>query len=435
MKRYLIYLLLIAAAFSACKKEDDPIFDKSPDERLNETLAKYQDAMVGAPYGWKLLVYPSGVPNSVFSFYCRFNDANRVTMFSDFNATTSVELKESSYRLKALQQPALLFDTYSYIHLLCDPDGSVNGGAYGAGLASDFEFSLDGIAGDSILLTGRLHNSKAFMVKATQQEQEAYVNLQRNRAFENITRFLTYFKRINVGGTEYEIKANIYAHTVTFSWKDGNGNVQEVQVGFYYTPTGIALSPAFTDGATTISNLDGIVWSQATQTLKGTAGSSSFTISGFASPLSVDSTAAHRWWQQGLDQEYWVSIYGFHVNGVEDAYQVTTLPDYYFMGFWPQFGTSGGSPYDLQGFVTQTGDQQPALSYGIAFKPPTFLADGRVTFSYLGTLGDLPSETTPIGNTVSKMVDASGFYLVQTGPSSYDMVSARDGKAWITWER
>ncbi|HEU4553001.1 MAG TPA: DUF4302 domain-containing protein [Chitinophaga sp.] len=434
MKRYLLYFLLIVAAFSACKKEDDPIFDKSPDERLNETLAKYQQAMVNAPYGWKLLVYPSGVPNSVFSFYCRFNDANRVTMFSDFDAATSVELKESSYRLKALQQPALLFDTYSYIHLLCDPDGSVNGGAYGLGLSSDFEFSLDGIAGDSILLTGRLHNSKAYMVKATQQEQEAYTSLQRNRAFENIARFLTYFKRITVSGTQYEIKANIYAHTITFSWKDANGSTQEVQVGFYYTPTGIALSPAFTDGATTIASLDGIAWNQNTQTLKGNAGSSSFTISGFARPLSVDSTAAQRWWQQGLDQEYWVSLYGFHVNGVEDAYQVTTLPDYYFMGYWPKFGTSGGSPYDLLGFVTQTGDQQPALSYGPAFNP-AFKTDGRVTFTYLGDLGTYPPETAPIAKTISKLIDANGFYLVQTGPKRYDMVSARDGKAWITWER
>jgi hypothetical protein len=355
-------------------------------------------------------------------------------MFSDFDAATSVELKESSYRLKALQQPALLFDTYSYIHLLCDPDGSVNGGAYGLGLSSDFEFSLDGITGDSMLLTGRLHNSKAYMVKATQQEQEAYTSLQRNRAFENIARFLTYFKRITVAGAQYEIKANIYAHTITFSWKDANGGTQEVQVGFYYTPTGIALSPAFTDGATTITSLDGIAWNQDTQTLKGNAGSSSFTISGFASPLSVDSTAAQRWWQQGLDQEYWVSLYGFHVNGVEDAYQVTTLPDYYFMGYWPKFGASGGSPYDLLGFVTQTGDQQPALSYGPAFNP-VFKTDGRVSFTYLGDLGTYPSETAPIAKTISKLIDANGFYLVQTGPKRYDMVSARDGKAWITWER
>ena len=431
MKQYLLYLFVIIATLTACKKEDDPIFPKSPDERLNDTLNKYQQTLTGAPYGWKVLIYPAGVPHSVFGFYCRFNDSNRVAMFSDFDAASSITLKESSYRLKALQQPSLLFDTYSYIHVLSDPDGGVNGGANGQGLGSDFEFALNGMSGDTILLTGRFNKSKAYLIKATQQEQQDYYNLKRNRAFENITKFLTYFKRISVGGSQYEIKVNIYAHTITFSWKDANGVLQSVEVGFYFTATGIAFSPAFTDGVNTITGLENIVWNEGTQTLKGT----DFTIAGFAKPLVVDSTAARRWWQQGLDQEYWISPAGFHDNGVDDAYNINGLPDYYFMGFWPQYGTSGGASYDLLGFVTQTGDKQPTLSYGPAFGAPTFSTDGRVRFSYLGDLGDYPPDITPIAKTVSKLVDANGFYLVQTGPNAYDMVSAKDGKAWITWFR
>src|SRR5690242_11613758 len=171
MRKYLLCLILIITVFTACKKEDDPVFDQSPDARITATLNKYQQELVNAPYGWKGLIFPKGIPRSVFGFYFKFNDANRVSMFSDFDASTSSTLKESSYRLKALQQPCLLFDTYSYVHLLSDPDAGVNGGAYGSGLSSDFEFSLDSISGDTIKLTGRFNKCEAYLVKATQQEQ------------------------------------------------------------------------------------------------------------------------------------------------------------------------------------------------------------------------------------------------------------------------
>jgi hypothetical protein len=78
-------------------------------------------------------------------------------MLSDFNETTATVLKESSYRLKALQQPTLIFDTYSYLHLLSDPDPNVAGGIAGKGYNSDFEFAYDPTIAqaDTIILTGR----------------------------------------------------------------------------------------------------------------------------------------------------------------------------------------------------------------------------------------------------------------------------------------
>ncbi len=378
MQKHCLYLLLLLS-FAACKKEDDPLFDKSPDERINETLSNYQQALTGAPYGWKALVFPSGVPKGVFSFYFRFNDSNRVAMFSDFDAASSATLKESSYRLKALQQPSLLFDTYSYLHVLSDPDAGVNGGVYGQGLYSDFEFSLDSISGDKILLTGRFHRSKAILIKATQQEQQAYMSLQRNREFEKQRQFLTYFKRITLGGHQYEITVNLFGHVIKFTWVDGQGHKQEFETGFYYTPSGVAFYPAFTDGNQTIANLDNITWDGALQTIKFAANGANGTITGFAKPLAPDSTAARRWWQAVAGGDYWVGPYGFRVNGVDDAFHVTTLPDYAFMGFWPAYGTSGGVTYDLLGFVTQSGDQQSTLSYGLAFNPLPLVMTERST--------------------------------------------------------
>lgn len=429
MRKYLLYLILIISVFTACKKEDDPVFSQSPDERITAELNKYKQELVNAPYGWKGLIFPKGVAGSVFSFYFRFTDANRVSMFSDFDPTTSVTLKESSYRLKALQQPCLLFDTYSYVHLLSDPDGGVNGGAYGAGLSSDFEFSLDSIAGDTIKLTGRFHKCNAYLVRATQQEQQDYMSPQRNRDFDHIMDFITYWKRLTAGGKQYDLIVNQAGHVITFIWLDENGARQEFVTGFYYTPQGIAFAPALTNGGQTISGIDNLSWDASGQVIKGTMNGENVTINGFPRPLAPELEAPRRWWQQGKSFQYWVAPYGFHSNGVDDAFGITNLPNYYFMGFWPEFQ---GNNYDLLGFVTVE-DNEPVLSYGPVFRAPTFTTDGRMTFSYLGYIGEFPADATPVTRTRLQLTDASGYYLVQRGPVLWDMVSAKDGKTWITW--
>lgn len=429
MRRYLLCLILIITVFTACKKEDDPVFDQSPDARITATLNKYQQELVNAPYGWKGLIFPKGMPRSVFGFYFKFNDVNRVSMFSDFDASTSTTLKESSYRLKALQQPCLLFDTYSYVHLLSDPDGDVNGGAYGSGLSSDFEFSLDSISGDTIKLTGRFHKCEAYLVKATQQEQADYISLQRNREFDHMTDFITYWKRLTAGGKQYDIIINKPGHVITFIWLDENGVRREFVTGFYYTPKGVAFAPALTDGQLTIAGIENLSWDAANQVIKGTANGEDVTIKGFTQPLAPEKEGPRRWWAQGKGLTYWVAPQGFRSNGVADAFGISNLPGYYFMGFWPQYD---GSPYDLLGFVTVE-DNEAALRYGPAFSEPTFSDEGKINFSYIGYLGEFPADQTPITRTRLQLTDASGYYLVQIAPLAWDMVSAKDGRTWITW--
>ncbi|MEP6701317.1 MAG: DUF4302 domain-containing protein, partial [Bacteroidota bacterium] len=202
MKKGIVYFLLITGAFSSCKKDDKSVFDQSPDDRLNATLSKYQAQLSGAQNGWKAVIYPAG--GGAYSFYFKFNDSNRVKMYSDFDSVTAITLKESSYRLKALLQPSIIFDTYSYIHLLADPNEAqvitvnVNNGGLGEGLKSDFEFYFDSTTTDSIKLIGRFNGSKAVLVRATAQEATAF-NSGRLKDGLLINRFLTYFKRLTVG--------------------------------------------------------------------------------------------------------------------------------------------------------------------------------------------------------------------------------------------
>ncbi len=82
-----------------------------------------------------------------------------------------------------------------------------------------------------------------------------------------------------------------------------------------------------------------------------------------------------------------------------------------------------------------TEDGQLTLSFGTAFEPPAFTADGRIVFGdYLGDLGDIPADAMePYVNTALKLMESEGFFLVQTGDDEYDMVSATNGQSWINW--
>lgn len=439
MKRALSYFLLALLAFTSCRKDNnDSVFPGTTDERINKTLAEYQSALAGSPYGWNARLTTAA--GSVYNFHFSFNDANRVLMFSDIDTLTASERKESSFRLKALQQPALIFDTYSYLHILADPDGSVNGGIYGEGLQSDFEFSLDSLAADSIKLTGRFKGSKMILKKATQQDLETWQNGHWKNVllFEDLgARILNYFKRLSYGGEEYEIQVNMAERTVTFTWADGAGAAHQHTTGYIVNSTGVQLATPLTNGANTISSFSDLNWNAGTSAFAlKVNGTTASTIAGAIAPVVNDLEAPQRWWLYMAQQDsYWATLNGFHVNGVDDAFKLHGIPNFRFMIFWPRYGNAGGGVmYDLAGWVHNL-NGAPTIMYGAAFEPPVFTANGRVIFTWLGVLGDVPAAAQlPFQNTALQMEDEEGYYLVQTSARSYDMVSARDAKAWITWE-
>ncbi|MEO6000758.1 MAG: DUF4302 domain-containing protein [Chitinophagaceae bacterium] len=440
MKKIVLCFLVIASLASSCKKENDSVFDQSPDDRLNATLAKYQAQLSGAQNGWKAIVYPAG--GGAYSFYFKFNDANRVSMYSDFDSVTAITLKESSFRLKALQQPSIIFDTYSYIHLLADPnEGSqtlqvdVNGGPLGEGLKSDFEFYFDSTTADTIKLVGRYRGSKAVLVRATSQEATAY-NSGRLKDGLLINRFLTYFKRVTVGTQLIDIKINPLDRSFTFTYLNSSGAAQTFTTGYYLIAGGIVLINPLVIGTLTISGFNDMVWNNATETISMTVNTVAATIRGVVVPIRADLAAPRRWWTLPSTNAipYWVSWNGFHVNGVDDGYKVNSLTSsgetYYYMAYIVSFG----SGYDFFGPLFLNAAQSGLdLIYGTATRTPTFTADGRAIFSYLGDFPPYPT-TGPAALSRAKLYDPNGYYFVQTSATTYDMVNATDGKAWITWQ-
>ncbi|NSL85836.1 DUF4302 domain-containing protein [Chitinophaga sp. Mgbs1] len=165
MKNSILYILLLAIAWSACNKgADDRVFPEPADERLNSKLADYQSLLTAAPNGWKMTVIPADTSQPyIFYLWMKFSAQNRVTSNMD-----TLPAQESSYRLKAMMQPELIFDTYSYLHRLSDatPSPGISGAVRGKGLMADFEYEIRYVSPDSIVLYGKYNKSYARLIKA-----------------------------------------------------------------------------------------------------------------------------------------------------------------------------------------------------------------------------------------------------------------------------
>ena len=433
-KASILYLILLAITFYSCENKDDTLFEKTAEERLTEALTKYQSTLIDAPYGWNAVIYPGG--GGSYGFYFKFTDKNRVAMYSDFKDASGATSKESSYRLTALQTPVLIFDTYSYLHVLADPDEDVNGGIRGLGLASDFEFTIfdDSVKTDRIALVGRKNNSRLILTRATQEQATSYANggLADALAFNNISKYLAYFKRVTISGESYELSVNQNARLLQMTWLSGN-TAKSHTTEYYFTGTGLTFDKPLVNGSTTITGFTNITWNASATQLKITANGSTGTVVEAIKPLVVDVDAPRAWWTETIESGGdWRTVDGFHVNGVDDAFGLKSLTqsgnEYWFYVYQPAYTTSN----DLFAPVFYA-DGKATYYYADAPRKPTFTSDGRAIFSSSGTYGTVPT-SGPSFNTKNQLYDSNGYYLIKTSATTYDMVSAKDAKTWISWQ-
>ena len=177
MKRilYLSIFAVFALTVWSCERDYDDNYMGDADERLTEAMNKYQRALATAQNGWIASVWTN---DGIYRFYMSFTLDNRVTMVSDNLNYNGFDNKPqtSSYRFKALQRPTLIFDTYSYLSVICDPDNSVSWGSDNQGLETDFEFEVAGYNNGKFELVGRTHRTRATLVPATEEEEDICLN-------------------------------------------------------------------------------------------------------------------------------------------------------------------------------------------------------------------------------------------------------------------
>ncbi len=442
MKKFLI-ILIAAVSICSCRRDfDETIFGESPDQRLTKTLDSLQARLVGQQVWIGLLTTGDGTKAT---FFFRFNDSNRVMMASE--AVTDGELvKVSSYRLKALQQPALIFDTYSYLHIFANPAGSVNGGTNGVGLQSDFEFAYDPSADntDSIVLTGRMHNSRLVLIPTAPEDGNVFTTngLQDSFVFDSLsTRYLNYFKRFTLGGNTYELVVNRRKKAIKLAWMEG-GTYKEATSYYVNTPSGnLELLHPVTAIGQRISSFKGMQWDNAAVLLSFTINGERVTPVGFTRPLQAELAAPRRWWERSKSS-YWRSAKGFRVNGVDDAYRISSQPAFNHVMYAGEWARPASGPRDVFGYVR---DNAQAYFAPAVISPPEFTNDGRIVFrrvavaggdpgsyNYYGTLPGQVGVNATIASLI-KLENAQGYYLVQI-IDTYDMVDAVNATSWINWE-
>ncbi len=243
-----LYIILLAILFAGCSKDKTTsLFGEKPEERMEKALAEYKATLTGSTYGWKTVVYPAA--GGGYSFYFRFGTNDRVTMFSDVTSQAAGTSMESTYRLKAVQRPSLLFDTYSYLHLLSDPDPNVYNGETGSGYAIDFEYAIDSVSADTIKLTGLSFGTKMILVKATQAEAEAYTAGNYGNLIAGIDDYIQQTPWLYLqfqDGNKLQVSINTFTKTFTLIYIDGSGQVQLLSSPYYYTLNGIYLQTPIT---------------------------------------------------------------------------------------------------------------------------------------------------------------------------------------------
>jgi hypothetical protein len=229
-------------ALAGCSNSYESVFEESADERVKKALAEYRSALVGSTDGWVATLYPGA--GGGYTFYFDFNEDGTVTMISDFNTTTAGTSMEGTFVMKGLQRPTLSFDTYSYIHLLADPESTINGGENGVGLISDFEFAFTKQSNDTLKLKGIQRNSDIILIKATAQQRATYLSGALEQSIIDATDYFTAtpYSYVELNGTTFFFYPNRNTRVFSTFFIDQNEAVVQSSETFSFTPTGFSLT-------------------------------------------------------------------------------------------------------------------------------------------------------------------------------------------------
>lgn len=233
MKKIFYFICFVLLAMSCTKsKEVELELGSDPDSRISDTLSYVRKTLVDAPYGWKASLtteYSGG-----YGFYMQFGNNDRVKMVADLNAETSAELKESTFRVRQIMAATLSFDTYNYLTMLQDPNPGTYGGQAGKGMGSDVEFDYVKTHGDTLFFEGRKFIKPLVLVKATAEEQTAYLS---KKLLVSINDVNAYFEEgINIvmlNKANCELTLNNSAKEISLMAVI-DGKVESVQIPYCY---------------------------------------------------------------------------------------------------------------------------------------------------------------------------------------------------------
>lgn len=232
MKRIILLIGLVVSLFSvSCQKDLEPVLG-DPDQRQSEALMAYQTLLTSSEFGWNGYIYTK--LGGGYSFHFDFQEDGQVNMQGDLNDKT-MEVGTSTWRLKSSQQSLLIFDTYSYLHWLSDPDAGVFQGAPGQGLGSDYEFAFLGVSEnqDTIHFQGKLNKVDFLLVRSSKADADSWATGAVLQIEDQIK-----IHRFASSGDGFTMMVNPEKKTALFRFKPG---AEPVSIPYTYTRQGINL--------------------------------------------------------------------------------------------------------------------------------------------------------------------------------------------------
>lgn len=210
-----IYQLLIAlvatAAFTACTKEVDDVFNKSAAQRIDEAITSYQATLTAPANGW-LMEYYGATEYGGYNMFVKFNTDNTVTVSNEVYGPG--QQQTSHYKLEQSQGVVLSFDQYNPIfHFFSDPANPAGVGTNGKGMEGDLEFRIMKATADSVIMVGKKHNSRIVMTPAA-TDWDGYISTVKQS--EEDMAFASYF--FIVGNDTAFVDASY--HQLTFTYPD-----------------------------------------------------------------------------------------------------------------------------------------------------------------------------------------------------------------------
>lgn len=196
MKKTYIWLLITLLVATSCKNDFESVFDKTPAAREAEAIKKWKEALMSSPDGWLVHYYPNPSILGGFSFLMKFNDKNEVSMTWGLRD----EIQTSLYTVKVMENPTLIFDTYTLISKMADPETGDPGKGFGG--ENEFAFLKQSANGDTIYMKERIKGDPFVLIKAN---AETWENIKKYKDMEKVMQRMgdevhPYFYNLKVEG-------------------------------------------------------------------------------------------------------------------------------------------------------------------------------------------------------------------------------------------
>lgn len=236
--KYFLYSLSLVCLLGACKKEVTNLFEALPDDRLQALITTDSSTLVNSEFGWKGALVPGTNGVGAYFFFFDFDPSGKVIMVADFDTTTAKTPGSSTYRMKAIQNPALLFDTYNYIHRLSDPDTTISHGTVGKGLYTDFEFYFQRVTSDSVTLKGTRNASSLVLTRATKAEYNAYTSGALKNMIETTSKYVNANSYLYIqfpDGKKIPFGLSVRNKSIVMQYVNAGNTIVNASSTFYFT--------------------------------------------------------------------------------------------------------------------------------------------------------------------------------------------------------